>query len=245
MTGHRQSMARSSVRLRPDMSRIADALSRPGIDPRAWVVLARVDDDPDAIVWDADIGWIVDVTFADGEGPITCRVTSESQGSSVGSIRPVRADSLVVVLVPNGDPNDEAVIIGDLHDVDTNTAPTTINTEPITEELAASTHIDAYPGESLDQEWTSVRITASEQLLLGIPVPIQSFVRGDDYADALGTFLDALDVFVDTLATAPPAAPNAALTVASVLAAAQIFQPQIATFKASRATYLSTRIKGD
>lgn len=245
MTGHRQIMARSSVRLRPDMNRLSEAVSRPGIDPRAWVVMARVDDDPDAIVWDSQIGWIVDVTFLDGEGPITCRVVSDSQGSLAGSIRPVRPDSLVAVLVPNGDPNDEAIIVGDLHDAETNLAPTTINLKPITEELASSTHIDAFPSEDLDQEWSNVRITASQSMKLGIAEPLQSFVRGDDYSDALDAFLTALDTFVTNVAASVGAPPNLALTVADYAAQIGPLKAEIANFKAARTTYLSTLIKGD
>jgi hypothetical protein len=245
MTGSRQNFARSNVRLRPDYGRIAKAVSRPGIDPRSWIALARVDNDPDATVWDEQIGWIVDVHFLDGEGPTTCRVVSGSQGSGVGASRPVRPDSLVAVLIPNGDPNYDAIIVGDLHDVDEMRAPTTINGDAITEALALTTHIDAFPSEDLDQEFANVRITAATAMVLGAAQANQPFVRGDDYADALDAFLDDLLSFMNSLIAAVPAAPNGALTVADAIAAATPMINSIATFKAARAEYLSTLIKGD
>jgi len=243
MTGSRQNLARSGARLRLDFNRIAKGLSRPGIDPRSWVVMARVDNDPDAIVWDATIGWIVDVTFLDGDGPVTCRVVSDAQGQAAGSIRPVRPDSLVLVLIPTGDPNYDAIIVGELHDADANIAPTTINTDAITEEFAASTHIDAFPTEDLDQEWANVRITASTQMILGVPLADQSYVRGDDYADALDAFADALDAFAQAIAVAPVNIAGA--VVALDPASLTLFQTAISQYKAARTTYLSTRIKGD
>jgi hypothetical protein len=73
----------------------------------------------------------------------------------------------------------------------------------------------------------------------------QAFVRGDDYADALDSFLDALSALMQTLATSPPAPPNAALTVAAVFTAVGVFTPQLEAFKAARATYLSQKVKGE
>lgn len=91
----------------------------------------------------------------------------------------------------------------------------------------------------------AVEITAAAGQLVVMQGGAQPFVRGTAYADALDDFLDALDTFAHALATAPPATPNAALTVAAVLTAQEVLAPKIAALKAARATYLSTRISGD
>jgi len=234
-----------------DFGRIAEAVSRPGIDPRAWVALARVDDDPDAVVWDADLGWTADVTFAGGplagEGPVSCRVASPAQGAGAGRASPVRQGGLVVVVIPSGDPNEDAVIVGQLHDVDDARAPTSVNGDSIVETDASSgqvaadvTHLTALPDEDLDEEWRSWRVTA-DAMTLGVADADQPFVRGDDQADALDDLADALGQFAAAIAVAPVVGAAVALDPATLAT----FQQAIAAFKAARQSYLSTRIKGD
>ena len=80
-----------------DYSRIAAGVAGPGVDTRTWITLARVDADPDATVWDDDLGWLVDVTMVggplDGDGPVLCRVASGGQGVGVGAHAPPRQGS--------------------------------------------------------------------------------------------------------------------------------------------------------
>lgn len=246
MSGHHQSFARTRTRLRMDFGRIAEAVKRPGVDPRTWLALARVDDDPDARVWDDELGWIVDVTFRggalDGEGPIPCRVMGAA-GAGAGVYRPPHLDALVVVAVPHGDPNNDCIVLGELHDVE-HVPPAEVNGTQITEEFALATHILVYPGEDIDAQFRNVRLTG-EQMVLGAAEADQPFARGADLADALDALADALDSFANALATAAPAPPNAALTVAAVLAAYTPLATAIGQFKTARDTYLSTRIRGD
>jgi hypothetical protein len=246
----RPNRARYGVRRRPDYNRIANAVSRPGIDPRSWVCMARVDEDEDAIVWDDALGWLVDVTFvgggSDGEGPINCRVASPSQGSGVGVSRPQRPNGLVIVLIPNGDPNDDAIIVGQLHDVDDFTVPSEVNGDTIVEtdasdgEVAADeTHITVAPGEDLDQQWRNARITA-DAMVLGAPEADQPFVRGTDLDDALDDLADAISDIVTAINTGLAAA-GSSIDPASLAS----FEVAIATFKAASDQYLSDRITGD
>ena len=254
MTGRRQSYTRSSTRLRLDWGRVAAAVSRPGIDPRAWVELARIDDDPDAMVWDSELGWLVDVTFIggalDGEGPVVCRVASGFQGTGTGEHRPPIRDGLVVVAIPNGDANDDAIIVGQLHSTG-EAAPSAVNGDSIVEtgasegQVAADeTHITVAPGADIDQEWRNVRITA-DRMVLGLSDADQPFARGGDLADALDDLADAVSDFAQALAGSFPAPPNAALTVADVITAAAPLIAAAASFKTARTQYLSTRILGD
>jgi hypothetical protein len=212
--------------------------------------MARVDEDDDAIVWDDALGWLVDVTFVgggcDGEGPINCRVASQVQGSEIGVYRPPRANGLVIVLVPNGDPNDDAIIVGQLHDVDDFTVASEVNGDNIVEidasdgEVAADeTHITVLPDEDLDQEWRNVRVTA-EAMVLGAPEADQPFVRGTDLDDALDDLADAISDIVTAINTALGIA-GSPIDPASLA----LFEAAIATFKAASSTYLSSRITGD
>jgi hypothetical protein len=217
--------------------------------------MARVDDDPDAVVWDSDLGWLCDVTWVggglDGDGPVVCRVASPAQGEGVTEQRPPRPVGLVIVVIPNGDPNDDAIIIGQLHDIDGRTVPSQVNGDTIVETGASSgevaadvTHILVAPGEDLDQQWRDVRITG-DSMIIGVPDADQSLPRGDDLADALEDIIDAIDSFASSLASAAPAPPNAALTVAAVAAVYPSLATAVAQFKSARSDYLSTRIKTD
>lgn len=245
MTG-RRSGVRSRARLRADSQRIAEGMSYPGIDPRTWVSMARIDDDEDAIVWNEDLGWLVDVTFVggefDGEGPVNCRVASMLQVSGVTHQRPSHAGALVVVVIPNGDPNDDAVIVAQLHDVDDQSAPTEVNETSIDEDFAQETHVTVAPEEDLDQQWRNTRITA-ESMIFGTHDANQPYVRGDDLSSALDSLVDAISEFAAAIAVAPVNIGTA--VVALDPASLTSLQIAISNFKNASENYLSTRIKGD
>jgi hypothetical protein len=240
-----------------DFSRLREAVKGPGVDPRVWVCMGRVVDDPDAVVWDDVLGWLCDVEAVDGplagsELPLTCRVATGAQGPDIGIHRPPRKGGLVVVVFPSGDQNEDSVILGQLHNEDDAGAPATVNGDTIDEDFATTTHITALPEEDQDEEWANVRVTASDDmklhgkaLELGKDGADQAYMRGDDFADAIEDMVDAIGSFAQSLSTSTPAPPNAALTVADVVAAYAPLEIAIAQFKAARAEYLSTRIKGD
>jgi hypothetical protein len=101
---------------RADAERIAEAVGRPGIDPRAWVTLGRSDSSPEARRYDPDVGWIVDVA-AYGSAVhgtvLPCRVASGWPGlAGYGDIRPPGPDEEIVVLLPGGDPDEDPIAIG-------------------------------------------------------------------------------------------------------------------------------------
>ena len=262
MSGSRKSFTRTRTRRTPDFSRIREAVSGPGIDTRIWIAPARVDMDEDAVVWDEQLGWLADVTFTglglSGEGPVLCRCATDAQGNGFGRYRPPRPGCLVQVVINEGDLNAVPVIVGQLNDADC-VAPTTVNGDAIVERdagdgevAAAETHLAVFPQEDVDEEWRAVRRTASgahrlhgDSMELGVDGADQPFARGNDLADALDDVIGAIGAFAEAIATAAPAPPNAALTVANVLAAQELLAPAIQAFQNARANYLSTRIKGD
>lgn len=246
MTSKRDTKPRTryQVRTRVDMSRVADGLKMPGIDTRTWIALARVDEDPDATVWDAELGWLVDVTIVggplDGDGPVLCRMGSTGSAPGMGQYDPPHQGGLVVVLIPEGDTNADCVILGQLNDADKFLAATKVNETDITEEFATRTHVMAFPSEDLDAEFANVRLTG--QTVLGVHNADQPFARGTDLADALDGLVDALSSFID----AAPAPPGAFGSVAAPVftAAGAALKAGIEQFKLARQQWLSQRIKG-
>lgn len=233
------------ARLRPrlDFGRVAAGVSRPGIDPRSWISMARVDVDPDAIVWDRELGWLVDVTLVggglDGEGPVLCRFPSSGQGVGAGGYDPPRAGCLVIVAIPGGDPNNDCIIIGQLHDEGC-AAATVVNGVDITEAFAQRTHIFAFPDEDLDAAFEHVRITGD--MTLGVPDANQPFARGNDLAGAIDDFADALILFLDSAAAVPGGFGE--VTATGFTTAGGVLKTKAQAFKAARARWLSQRIRG-
>lgn len=239
----KRSTTRYRTRTRVDMSRVALGLKMPGIDTRTWIALARVDEDPDATVWDPELGWLVDVTIVggplDGDGPVLCRMASSGAATGKGRYDPPHQGCLVFVAIPGGDTNADCVILGQLNDTDCK-APSAINGSAITEAFAARTHVLAFPGEDFDAQFDNVRITG--QMVLGVPDADQSYTRGEDLADALDELVDALADFLDQ-APSPPGA-FGSVSAPTFSAAAVVLKAAIAQFKTARNQYLSTRIKG-
>lgn len=158
--------SRSRIRTRFDVRRMAEAVKSPGIDPRTWTTTGRVDDDEDAIRWDAKLGWLIDVTFTGGdldqEGPVVCRVASHVASQGNGRIEPVERDCEVIVVVTEGDPNSNPVIIGQIFNGGGCEAPTQVNDKTIDEALALVTQIvrSAY---AVEEEYDGDRNVTSNE----------------------------------------------------------------------------------
>jgi phage baseplate assembly protein gpV len=98
-----------SARTIPDVSMIARAIQRPGIDPRAWVSLALVQ----SVVVDTD-GAFCDVLLVPSNRLHTARLGAAYAGSGWGLFLPPLVDDEVVVLAPDGDPSAGLVIVSRL-----------------------------------------------------------------------------------------------------------------------------------
>lgn len=167
-------MTRARIRKRFDLGRLRVATAGPGSDPRTWVTTARVDDDPDAITFDADVGWIVDVTFIGGdlaeEGPVPCRVAMPFGGDGFGVLEPPALGCEVQVLVNDGDPNANPVIIGYLDNSDGCGPPVLVAGFPVTELTATGTHYLKSPHNTEAEYAGSARLQADEGATVIAPV---------------------------------------------------------------------------
>lgn len=242
-------------------------MAGPGADPRSWVVLARVDDDDDAVRWEPDVGWLADVTFAfgdlAGEGPIVCRVSSAFGGDRQGAFSPVARGAEVSVLLAGGDPMTAPIIVGVAFNAQDVRAPETVNGQDIDEDFAAANHIVVTPHSVQQEVGERWRTSATDRATLEAPEvrladedADQSYVRGEDYADAADALADATDDFGQQVLTAfgnlvPPGPPITPVTqaqatsaVTTITAAYAALAVAVGRFKTARETYLSTKIKG-
>ena len=104
-------MLKSRVSSAIDTGRLANAVSRPGIDPRVWVSFAIVQ----KVVIDPLEGVFVDVLLMPKQVNATCRVGTEYAGDGFGVYAPLEVDDEVLVEAANGDPNNGYVITRRLH----------------------------------------------------------------------------------------------------------------------------------
>lgn len=178
-----------------DFGRLREAIAGPGVDPRTWITTGRVDDDPAAIRWEEPFGWVVDVTFTggalDGDGPNPCRVASWMAGMDNGFSAPQLRNSEVIVVIPEGNPNTNPVIIGMIHNGDDNGAPLEVNGTPVTQDYAlANTITVASGGEDKQLGGASRLIAAEDATLVGATVHLGA--EGLSPADGVvqGTAID-------------------------------------------------------
>lgn len=103
-------MLRSRVLTSIDPARLANAVSRPGIDPRIWVSYAVLLADP-KVVTEANYEDIVaDIMLLPSGTVETARVGAVYAGNGFGLYAPLYKDDEVVVIAPSGDPDEGLVI---------------------------------------------------------------------------------------------------------------------------------------
>lgn len=87
--------------------RLAALASRPGIDPRYNLKLAVVD----AVRVDPQEGVFADISFLPLEEPETAMMGVPYAGNGFGFYFPVYEDDIVLVAIPDGDPNSGPIIV--------------------------------------------------------------------------------------------------------------------------------------
>jgi len=198
--------------------------------------------------FDALEGVFADVRFVPDGTTETAYVGSAFAGNGHGMWCPLRVGDLVVVVIPDGDPNSGPVVVCRVWNG---------RQRP---HAAFKGAVDDADGPVPTMDFVLRTLAANKVVLQDGSQP---FVRGTNYADALGTFLDAakavmlstgtLATAVGTFATAVGVETIAlAPAAATLVTAVGVFNTAVSTFgsacntlKSARETYLSTRIGGE
>lgn len=213
---------RARIRRTIDFNRLRQAME--GSNTRSWVELGRVDDVGDAVTWLDGTGWIADVSFITGqlaeEASVPCRIASHIGGDDQGCFTPVRPGCVVIVVVGAGNVNVAPVIIGYLHNPEDCRVPLLVNELPINEDAALANilvktiaNYEAEYGDEVriqaksDMSLVSPRINLAPDTVRGDST--QAYVRGDEFGEALGNFLDGVGTFAQQAAAATSAAVTA------------------------------------
>ncbi len=104
-------MLRSRVLSSIDTSRLAEAVARPGIDPRVWVSYAILTGDPVIETAQGQQDVFVDVLLLPQNQPDTARVGAIYAGNGFGLYAPLKKDDEVLVCAPSGDPDEGLVVM--------------------------------------------------------------------------------------------------------------------------------------
>jgi hypothetical protein len=220
-------------------------------DRRVWVSLAKVVD----VGFDPAHGQFADVMLLPGGENTTAMVSTTYAGRGFGQSGAPKVDDTVVLVLPHGDEMAGPVILGRLWSA-ADTPPADFG---VGGDVAPGWRLRVAEGEGfyvrtagagtldLKAEGSGDVLVVSTTGNLLLMDASQAFVRGGDYADALGvflsalkTFLTALDVAVSALATATGLVPVGT----TFSAATNVMKAAIDVFKEARTGYLSRRIKG-
>lgn len=105
----RQPRSRKRVGTTPDMVRMSNGVSRPGVDPRITSSMAYALDES---MFDNDHGDFVDVVLLPSELEITCRVPQSYAGKDFGSNDGrIHKDDELYVGIPDGDPAHGGIVL--------------------------------------------------------------------------------------------------------------------------------------
>jgi hypothetical protein len=243
-----------------DTGRLAQAVSRPGIDPRTWVSLAVALGESHV---DPAYGVFVNVQLMPTGEKYTAIVAADYVGPSFGFYTPIHLHDDLIVVIPGGDPRLGVTVVkrlwtaADLPPAEAVLDPTEVMlvVEPdknLRLKVTGAGKVEIDSDATVTLKAPAVRLgeeAATEQLVLG------TTYRGneDTMITALNTLVAALNTFAgaittaivaDLAASAPPVAyvvPNTLLPICTALATAgATFQTAIGTFQGAAATYLST-----
>lgn len=94
-----------------DTGRLAEAVSRPGIDPRCWVSIGIVTD----VFMDPESGPLADILLVPGEDHVTAKLGSLYAGSGWGIYMPLYVDDEVIVGLTSGEMGEMPTVLQRLH----------------------------------------------------------------------------------------------------------------------------------
>lgn len=198
-------MLRSRVTRGLDVTRLANAVSRPGIDPRIWVSYAVLQTEPFVDERPGKQGVFADVQLLPSGVMDTARVGAIYAGNGFGLYAPLHKDDEVLVCAPSGDPDEGLVIVQRLWSTsDPQPAQVAQTPEDVT--------LVVEPDKNLRltvQGSGNVYITAAGgKVVLGEESATRGVARLED-ATVNGT----LELKAITIPLPPPAPPNVAITL--------------------------------
>ena len=253
-------LRRTRVSNAPDMARIAQAVSRPGIDPRIWSSLAIVT----AVAVDPDHGPLVDVELMPTGVLGTARVGAEYAGNGFGLYAPIEVDDEVIVEAPGGEPGEGWIVVRRLWsaadpppqeaiDNPNDVALVTQGGRTLRLHLSGGGDLDVavddganmtadVGGDVAVNAGRTIKLTATvdaavvaPSIELGSPA-VDAAIKGTTYATAETVFLTALAAYVTaiqpTADPGPPPGPNTGPLLAA-----------IAAFEAATLLSLSLKVK--
>lgn len=210
---------------RVDVERVAEAVSRPGIDPRTWVTLGRTSADLSASDYDLDLGWTVDVELQGGGthgNVVSCRMASGWPGvAGYGEFRPPGQDEEVVVVLPGGDPEEDPIVLGVVTSRSGADAPTTVagrDIDPTAEtqpggpvgpgdcEFVKSPYsrVEEHEGERhIRARWVTIEATEGAGAIKLGTDPTHPPARADELITVLSSLIDAISQLASAGVTHP------------------------------------------
>jgi len=219
-------LKKTRVSSTPDFGRIANAVSRPGIDPRIWASLAVVR----AVTVDPAEGVFADVTLLPSQLESTARLGTEYAGSGFGAYFPLRVGDEVVVSLPSGDPAEGMVISKRVWSPSDPPPQDAIN-------HPADVALTVQPGQSMRfllSDGGTFAVTAPTtnvvgDVNLGSAAAYDALVKGTTYRAAEDVLLNALITYINAIQPFADPPGNATTTM----------RKAIQDFQSGAATYLS------
>lgn len=216
-------LPRRRARQALDTSRMAKAVSRPGIDPRTWVALGRV------VEVGFNNGWVVACTILEGAlcgEDVSCDVSAPfAHALSMASV-PIEVGDVAVVVMPGGDANNMGIVVGFIHAPNTHVA-SRVNGQDVGLPLAQRAIVLSNSTAEVELSFKSVRLSA-DQVRIGPGIDAQQpFVRGRAFVDALDDFLQDTSDMIGTASSGL----LGALTTAAAVALPPYLAPLLAPFQ--------------
>jgi hypothetical protein len=184
-----------------DVNRLAQAVSRPGIDPRTWYSIAYAVDE--SVI--SKKGQFVDVLLSPSLTPVTCYVPADYAGNGFGSYRKVHKDDELLIGIPDGDSNNGGVVEERMwSEIDPPPAEAIANPDDIIDRIEDAKHyrlITAKGGKTYLKSDDKV-IFDSPKVQLGGEDPSDAIIRGTAFRQAESTLDTAWQTTEETTGSA-------------------------------------------
>lgn len=208
-----------------DVGRLANAVSRPGIDPRNWFSFAAVT----AIGMDTE-GLFANVLLLPTGSSYTARVAGPYAGPNFGWNFPLDVNDEVVVAAPDGDPLHGLVVVARLNSA----------SDPMPQDALDNPN-DIVLVVKPDQSFR-VNVSGTGQAYLGSTNATDAAVLGTTYRSAEDNYFAALETLIASIVAFPALAAYFAIPASPQLAALAAWNLEVTAFHLAAAEYLSQKV---